>query len=96
MFATVKYPKVYLIGGSFQPRGEPRLELGVHVFGIMRNYFGIHQIMPLYVFYLEMKVEMEVGVHDIRSRFTSRFQQTKISPVLYFLRNFEYTSIGLG
>ena len=24
------------------PRGEPRLELGVHVFGIMWNYFGIH------------------------------------------------------
>ena len=50
-------------------RGEPQLELGVHVFGIMWNYFGIHQIMPQssIVFYLEMKVE--VGVHDIRSRF---------------------------
>ena len=24
------------------------------------------------VFYLEMKVEVEVGVHDIRSRFTPR------------------------
>ena len=25
----------------FYPRGEPRLELGVHVFRIMWNYFGI-------------------------------------------------------
>ena len=24
-----------------KPRGESRLELGVHVFGIMWNYFGI-------------------------------------------------------
>ena len=25
-----------------RPRGEPPLELGVHVFGIMWNYVGIH------------------------------------------------------
>ena len=31
------------------PRGEPRLELPVHVFGIMWNYFGIHYIMPLHL-----------------------------------------------
>ena len=24
------------------PKGEPRLELGVHVFGIMCNYFGVY------------------------------------------------------
>ena len=28
--------------GMMLPRGEPRLELGVNVFGIMWNYFGIH------------------------------------------------------
>ena len=27
---------------SLKSRGEPRLELGVHVFGIMWNYFGVH------------------------------------------------------
>ena len=27
------------------PKGEPRLELGVHLFGIRWNYFGIHWIM---------------------------------------------------
>ena len=32
----------------FTPGGEPRLELGVHRFGIMWNYFGIHQIIPLH------------------------------------------------
>ena len=52
--------------------GEPRLELGVHVFGIMWYYFGIRSSI---VFYLEMKVEVQVGVHDIRSRFTPRFGQ---------------------
>ena len=31
-----------IFGASFEPRGEPRLELGVHDFGIMWNYFGIH------------------------------------------------------
>ena len=51
----------------FISRGEPRLELGVHVFGIMWNYFGTSSI----VFYLKMKVEE--GVHYIRSRFTPRF-----------------------
>ena len=27
---------------KMNPRGEPRLELGIHVIGIMWNYFGIH------------------------------------------------------
>ena len=54
-----------------QPRGESRLELGVHVFGIMWNYFVLSYI----VFYLEMKVEVELGVHDIRSRFTPLVQR---------------------
>ena len=31
------------------------------------------------VFYLEIKMEVEVGVHDIRSRFTPRFQLTIIN-----------------
>ena len=26
----------------YKPRGEPRLELDIHVFGIMWNYSGIH------------------------------------------------------
>ena len=32
-----------------KPSGEPRLELGVHVFGIIWNYFGIHYIMPIHL-----------------------------------------------
>ena len=34
---------------------------------------GIINAPSSIVFYLEMKVEVEVGVHDIRSRFTPRF-----------------------
>ena len=61
------------------PRGEPRLELNVHFFGIMCtllwNYVelfwnSLDNIPSSIVFYLEMKVE--VGLHDIRSRFTPR------------------------
>ena len=43
------------------------MELGVPVFGIMWNYFGIYP--SSIVFYLEMKVKVEVGIHDIRSQF---------------------------
>ena len=50
-------------------RGEPRLELGVHVFGIILE---LDNAPSSIVFDLEMKVELEVGVHDIRSRFTHR------------------------
>ena len=50
------------------PRGEPRLELGVHVFEIMWN--SLDNAPSSIVFYLEMKVE--VGVHEIRSRFAPR------------------------
>ena len=49
-------------------RGEPRLELGVHLFGIILEF--IRYAPSSIVFYLEMKVEVELGVHDIRSRFT--------------------------
>ena len=36
-------PKFYwAILGYWKPKGEPQLELGVHVLGIMWNYFGIH------------------------------------------------------
>ena len=65
--------KIYRICTTrlFFPRGEPRLELGVHVFGIMWN--SLYNAPSSIVFYLEMKVEVEVGVHDIRSRFTPRF-----------------------
>ena len=32
----------YIMRFFLKIRGEPLLELGVHVFGIIRNYFGIH------------------------------------------------------
>ena len=51
-------------------RDEPRLELGVHVFVIMWN--SLDNAHSSIVFCLEMKVEVEVGVHDIRSRFIPR------------------------
>ena len=35
-------PVAYIKENTFTARGEPRLELGVHVFRIMWNYFGIH------------------------------------------------------
>ena len=58
-----------------QARGEPRLKLGKHVFGIMWKFFEIHLNAPLsIIFYLKMKVEVLVGVHDIRPRFTPRSQ----------------------
>ena len=58
----------------FKPRDEPRLELGVHIFGIMSILFwnSLDNAYSSIVFYLEMKVE--VGVHGIRSRFTPRFE----------------------
>ena len=34
--------KLVIIFFMVNARSEPRLELGVHVFGIMWNYFGIH------------------------------------------------------
>ena len=41
--ASSKKIKIYLDQDlSIYPRGEPPLELGVHVFGIIWNYFGIH------------------------------------------------------
>ena len=57
------------------PRGELRLELGVHR---LWNYVELLWISldnaPLsIVIYLELKVEVEVGVHDIWSRFTPQF-----------------------
>ena len=46
------------------------LELGVHVFGIMWNYIleFIRYAPSSIIFYLQG----EVGVHDIKSRFTPR------------------------
>ena len=45
-------------------RGEPRLELSVHAFGIMWKYFwnSLDNAPFSIVFYLKMKVEVEVGV----------------------------------
>ena len=39
---NVEYSNENIENNSVYPRGEPRMELGVHVFGIMWNYFGIH------------------------------------------------------
>ena len=85
------------------PRGEPRLELGAHVFGPMwKGHYlmnskiiwkGDYLMNPKIiwnsldnapssiVFYLEMEMEVEVGVHDIRSRFT----QTIYSSISFLL-----------
>ena len=52
-------------------RGEPRLELGVHVFELMWNYFGIN---APFIYCLLIGNERgsgnNIGVHYIRSRFT--------------------------
>ena len=54
--------------------GEPRLDLGVHrLWNNVELFWNSLDNAPLsIVFYLEMKVEVEVGVHDIRSRFAPR------------------------
>ena len=56
-------------------RGEPRLELGVHVCGIILELDNAHSSI-VFSIYLEMKVEL--GVHDIRWRITPR---CGVSPV---------------
>ena len=52
---------------SFLPRGEPDWN-EVELF-----WNSFDNAPSSIVFYLEMKVEVEVGVHNIRSRFTPRF-----------------------
>ena len=56
--------------------GEPRLELSVpRLWNQVELFWNLLDNAPSsIVFYLEMKVEVEVGVHDIRSRFTPRFK----------------------
>ena len=53
-------------------RGEPRLELGVHRLWnyVKLSWNSLDNAPSSIVFYLEMKVEVRVSVHDIRSRFT--------------------------
>ena len=55
-------------------RGKPRLELSVRRFWNYVELFwnSLDNLLPSIVFYLEMKVQEEVGVNDIRSRFTPR------------------------
>ena len=55
-------------------RGEPRLELGVHRLWNYVELFwnSLDNLLSSIVYYLEMKVEVEVGVHDIASWFTHR------------------------
>ena len=54
--------------------GEPRLELGVRrLWNYVELFWNSLDNAPSsIVFYLEKKVEVEVGEHDIRSRFTPR------------------------
>ena len=58
-----------------QARGEPRLVLGVHrLWNYVKLFWNsLDNALSSMVFYLEMKVEVKVGVHDIRSRFATRF-----------------------
>ena len=58
------------------PRGEPRLELGVELF-----WNSLDKDLSSIVFYLEMKVQVEVGVHDIRPRFTPRVGPPSLLPL---------------
>ena len=52
--------------------GEPRLELGVHrLWNYVELLWNSLDNDPLPIV-LEMKVEVEVVVHDIKSRFTPR------------------------
>ena len=55
-------------------RGEPRLELGVHRLWDYVELFwnSLDNAPSSIVFYLEMIVEVEVSVHEFRSRFTPR------------------------
>ena len=60
----------------FQPRGKPRLELGVQRLWNYVDLFwnSLDNAPSSIAFNLEMKVDVEVGVHNIRSRFTPHFQ----------------------
>ena len=50
-----------------KPRGEPRLELGVHrLWNSVELFWNSLDNAPSSIFfYLEMKVEVEVGVHEL-------------------------------
>ena len=63
----------------FKKRGEPQLELGVHRLWNYVELFwnSLDNALLSIVFYLEMKVEE--GVHDIKSRFTSRFKSRLVT-----------------
>ena len=69
---------ITLLTRMLQPRGEPRLELGVHRLSNYVELFwnSLDNAPSSIVIYFEMKVE--VGVHDIMSRFTPRLQQNQI------------------
>ena len=62
---------------TYEPRGEPRLELGVltRLWNYVELFWNsLNNAPSSIIFYLEMKVKVEVGVHDIRSRFTPRYE----------------------
>ena len=60
---------------AIRARGESRLEFGVHVFNYVELFWNSLDNGPSsIVFYLEIKVEFEVDVHDIRPRFTPRIR----------------------
>ena len=77
----------FKVSDKLSPKGEPRLELGVHR---LWNYAellwnSLDNAPSSIVFYLEMKVE--VGVHDIRSRLTPRLSHYGI--IYVCLKNFK-------
>ena len=48
------------------------------IFGITWKYWEVVKLFGNIWKYLEMKVEVEVGVHYIRSRITSRFEMKSV------------------
>ena len=62
---------------ALKPRGEPRFELDIHRFWNYVELFwnSLDSAPSSIIFYLEMIVEVEVGVHDIRLRLTPRLKQ---------------------
>ena len=74
IFEYQKKKNIYILYILVKYEGEPRLELGVHRLWNNVELFwnSLDNAPPSIVFYLEMKVEVEIGVHDIRPRFITR------------------------
>ena len=70
----MKFENIWSILNDVEARGEPQLGLGIHrLWNYVELFWNSLDNAPSsIVFYLEMKVKVEVGVHDIRTRFTPR------------------------